>query len=460
MRLLPRTLFGRLLLLLMSGLIIAQSLGIAIQLYDRGQVLHRAVGSHIAQRIGGLVELLETLPDTERPRLVSALNVPPMRMSLDIPWRDHIADANSRVPFLLTLLRRYLPPGHALRVEIEDAPTFFWRQRDDRAAQRPFRHGRPHHRHMVNSKTFLVQVKLDDGAVLTFSQQVPEEVFTWPYRLLLNLLILLLSVTALSILAVHWLTRPLAFLANAATELGRDIQRPPLVETGPLEVRQAARAFNTMQTRLIRYIRDRSRVLAAVSHDLKTPITRLRLRSELLDDATLKEKFQSDLDAMEIMVQATLDYMRGTESQEAVAPIDINALLESLQDDANETGANVTLQGTARTPFPGRPLALKRCLMNLLDNALHFGKQASIAVKDDTDRLVITIQDSGPGIPNAELEQVFAPFYRLEGSRGRHTGGTGLGLGIARNIARAHGGELTLRNRDQGGLEARVELPR
>jgi signal transduction histidine kinase len=296
--------------------------------------------------------------------------------------------------------------------------------------------------------------------VLSLGQQVPKEVFSWPYRLLLILLVLLLSVAILSILAVHWLTRPLTFLANAATDLGRDIQRPPLKETGPLEVRQAAKAFNTMQTRLIRYIRDRSRVLAAVSHDLKTPITRLRLRSEMLEDPALKEKFQADLDAMETMVQATLDYMRGTESQETVAPIDINALLESLQDDANETGAQVTLQGTAQTPYPGRPMALKRCLMNLLDNAIMYGKQASITVKDDAQQVVISIQDSGPGIPDAELEHVFAPFYRLEGSRGRHTGGTGLGLGISRNIARAHGGELTLRNRVQGGLEAQVELPR
>ncbi len=383
MRLLPRTLFGRLLLLLMSGLIIAQSIGVAIQLYDRGQVLHRAVGGHIAQRIGALVELLETLPETERHRLVDALSLPLILMSLDIPWRDQMADASDQIPFLVTLLRRYLPPGHALRVEIKDAPVLPWR-RDD-TVQRPFRHRHPHHRRMLASKTFLVQVQLTDGAVLTVGQQVPEEVFSWPYRLLLILLILLLSVAALSVLAVHWLTRPLAFLANAATELGRDIQRPPLKETGPLEVRQAARAFNTMQTRLIRYIRDRSRVLAAVSHDLKTPITRLRLRSELLDDAKLKEKFQSDLDAMETMVQATLDYMRGTESREMVAPIDINALLESLQDDASETGSQVELHGTVKTPFPGRPLALKRCLMNLLDNALHYGGQASIAVKDETE---------------------------------------------------------------------------
>lgn len=458
MRLIPRTLFGRLLLLLMSGLIVAQSIGIAIQLYDRGQVLHRAVGGHIAQRIGALVDLLQTLPEAERRRLVDALNLPPMFMSLDIPWRDQVADASDQIPFLVTLLRRYLPPNHRFRVEIEDAPMLSWESHNP--GQRPWRHWRRHQGHMLAGRTFLVQVQLGDGAVLSVGQRVPKEVFTWPYRLLSILLILLLSVAGLSVLAVHWLTRPLALLANAATELGRDIQRPPLQETDPLEVRQAARAFNTMQTRLIRYIRDRSRVLAAVSHDLKTPITRLRLRSELLEDPKLKEKFQADLDAMEAMVQATLEYMRGSESQEAVVPIDINALLESLQEDASETGGQVELKGNAGTPYLGRPIALKRCLGNLLDNALHYGKQASICLTDHADRLVITIQDSGPGIPETELEQVFAPFYRLEGSRGRHSGGTGLGLGIARNIARAHGGELTLHNRAEGGLEARVELPR
>jgi signal transduction histidine kinase len=321
-------------------------------------------------------------------------------------------------------------------------------------------HHRRHHAWLRNTRAFLVQVKLQDGSVVTFHQRLPEEVFAWPYKLLLILLVLLISVAALAVLAVRWLTRPLTLLATAATELGRNIHRPPLVETGPLEVRRAASAFNTMQTRLIRYLQDRSRILAAVSHDLKTPITRLRLRTELLDDETLRAKFQSDLDAMETMVQATLDFMRGTEVKEAVVAIDIAALLETLQEDARDTGGEVRIQGALRAPFQGRPLALKRCLSNLVDNALHYGKQALISVTDGPERLVIGIRDTGPGIPEAELERVFEPFYRLEGSRSRHTGGTGLGLGIARNIARAHGGELTLRNRQQGGLEARLELPR
>jgi signal transduction histidine kinase len=163
---------------------------------------------------------------------------------------------------------------------------------------------------------------------------------------------------------------------------------------------------------------------------------------------------------MEAMVQATLDYMRGTEVREALVPVDIDALLESLQEDMRATGGEVSLQGKARTPLQGHPLALKRCLTNLVDNAIHYGRCALIRVEDSAERLVIVIGDEGPGIPAVELEKVFEPFYRLEGSRSRHTGGTGLGLGIARNIARAHGGDLTLRHGAQGGLEAVLELPR
>jgi signal transduction histidine kinase len=460
MRLLPRSLFGRLLLLLMGGLILAQLLSAAIQLYDRGQVLHRAFGADIAQRIAALVNLLDTLPIGERRRLVAALDLPPTRISMDLPWQPDASATPSQIPLPLTaLLRRYLPGDRPLWVEINDGnPPPFAEQRPDQTL--PYRHRRGWYARDLEGKEFVVQVGLSDGGIVTFRHHLPEEVFSWPYRLLLILLILLISVALLAALAVRWLTRPLALLANAATELGRDIQRPPLDETGPLEVQRAARAFNTMQTRLIRYIQDRGRVLAAVSHDLKTPITRLRLRTELLEDETLKEKFQADLNEMQSMVQATLDFMRGTEHNEPVTLMDINALLESLQEDARDRGGEIHIQGVAQVPFRSRPLALKRCLTNLVDNALHYGQRAFIQVEDKLDRLSITIADAGPGIPEAELERVFEPFYRLEGSRSRHTGGTGLGLGIARNIARAHGGELTLANRRGGGLEARLELPR
>jgi len=452
MRLVPHSLFGRLLLFLMTGLIAAQLLSASILLYDRGQALNRMVGIHAAQRIASLVALLDTLPEAERQQVVYAVDVPPMRVSLALPWQTLEDNEHWQGGLLEELLRRQLPerPLQAAITDVAPPPP----------DQPPPGHHRFRHAHALAGKNFYVQVRLQDGGTVTFRHQLPEEVLTWPYRLLLILLVLLVSVAALSALAVRWLTRPLNRLATAAAELGRDIQRPPLPETGPLEVSRAARAFNTMQTRLIRYIRDRNRILAAVSHDLKTPITRLRLRAELLDDEEIKTKFQGDLDEMEKMVQATLDFMRGAENQEAVAPVDINALLESLQENAAETGGEVRLAGAVRTPFRGRPLALKRCLTNLVDNALQYGQRAIIQVDDRAAQLTIVVRDEGPGLPEAELEKVFEPFYRRESSRSRNTGGTGLGLGIARNIARAHGGELTLRNAPEGGLAAVLELPR
>jgi signal transduction histidine kinase len=215
-----------------------------------------------------------------------------------------------------------------------------------------------------------------------------------------------------------------------------------------------------MQARLAGYIRDRTRVLAAMSHDLKTPITRLRLRAELLGDPLMREKFTRDLDEMESMVGATLDFLRGQESGEPAQPVDVMALLESLQADLRETGGTMEIGGTAIRPYPGAPQALKRCLANLVENAVKYGRSARVTVDDSATHLVIRVQDDGPGLPPAELEKVFDPFYRVEGSRSRDTGGTGLGLTIARGIAEAHGGRLSLRNREEGGLEAKLELPR
>jgi signal transduction histidine kinase len=259
---------------------------------------------------------------------------------------------------------------------------------------------------------------------------------------------------------VRWATRPLKALADAADELGRNIDRAPMPETGPVEVTRAARAFNTMQQRLAGHIRERTATLAAMSHDLKTPVNRLRLRAELLDDTELKKKISQDLEEMESMIRGTLEFMRGGQSAEQARPVDVNALLESLQADAQDTGAEVAVEGMATAPYAGRPQALKRCLGNLLDNAVKYGGSATMIVDDAPNRLIIRVRDRGPGIPELELERVFEPFYRLEASRSRDTGGTGLGLSIARQIAQLHGGTLILRNIKEGGLEAVLTLPR
>ena len=471
MRWLPQSLFGRLLLFLAGGLIVTQLLSVAILLQDRDQALYHAIGGHVAQRIAAIVNLLDTLDDSERQRLVTALDLPPTRISLELPWETIEPDERYHTALFRGLLQRQLGPDRPFQLEIADelppppppAERPRWLDPEQPPRQRGWTDRPPRwrmHAMMMGLRNFIVQVRLRDDATVTFQQVLPEEVIAWPARLLLILLVLLVSVAILAALAVRALTRPLAVLADAAGELGRDIRRPPLDEAGPLEVRRAARAFNTMQERLIRYIEDRDRILAALSHDLKTPITRLRLRAELLDEAPLREKFLADLDDMQRMAQASLDFLRGGEDSEPIAPVDINSLLESLQEDAEDVGHEVGITGATRQPLRCRPLALKRCLTNLVDNALKYGQRAEIAVTDTPTRLTLSVRDRGPGIPAAELERVFEPFYRLESSRSRDTGGTGLGLSIARNIARAHGGELTLRNHPQGGLEAVLELPR
>jgi signal transduction histidine kinase len=256
------------------------------------------------------------------------------------------------------------------------------------------------------------------------------------------------------------ITRPLADLAKAADAVGRGTAVQPLRERGARELKRATRAFNAMQERLNRYLDSRTRVLAAMSHDLRTPITRLRLRVESIEDEALRARCVEDLDEMTRMVSGALSLFRGLNDDEMAVAVEINALLEELQRRYREVNANVTIEGRAAAPFSGKPLALKRCLGNLVDNALQYGGNATIAVTDSDEELTIRVLDDGPGIPEAELDRVFEPFYRLESSRNRATGGTGLGLSIARDVAQAHGGSLSLANRSSGGLEAKLVLPR
>jgi signal transduction histidine kinase len=272
--------------------------------------------------------------------------------------------------------------------------------------------------------------------------------------LLVVVLVIALYVTASSI------TRPLSNLVRAAEGVGRNVRQPKLEEKGARELQDAARAFNTMQDRLHRYLDSRTRVLAAMSHDLKTPLTRLRLQVETtLEDPAIQARFSKELDEMESMVRGALALFRGLDDDETLAPIDINALVTTLQSEFTEMGADVTADGKAGQPFTGKPQALKRCLTNLVANAVKFGTRAKIIVEDH-EALLIRVRDEGPGIPTEELERVFEPFYRVESSRNRDTGGTGLGLSIARDVAQAHGGSLIAQNLPGRGLEALLVLPR
>jgi protein-histidine pros-kinase len=269
----------------------------------------------------------------------------------------------------------------------------------------------------------------------------------------------LFALTVAALFGARMLARPIQRLGHAAAELGTDLNRPPIAETGTAEARQAARVFNQMQQRIRQNVEERGRFLAAVSHDLRTPLTRMKLRVERLQEDAARDKLREDIAEMAAMLNATLSYLRDEASAEPWQLLDVTALLESMVEDAVEAGEVVAVSGHA-APLLTRPVALRRCLSNLLQNALRYGHSARIGIDDTKALLTIEIRDAGPGIPEDQMEAVFQPFVRLENSRNRSTGGVGLGLAIAREAATQCGGTLTLENAPGGGLTARLALKR
>ena len=466
MRLLPRSLFGRLMLVLASGLIVAQLLSAAINLVERDSVLVRASGMQPAQRIADIVTLLDSLSPAERERIVGILNVPPLVVSLDRPpvrrglgcdgrgaRRDVFRGAARRAG-----RRPAASGGHARHAAGMGA------RRRTRARSRShgrWTDGRTRHAPISPGRRLVPDPGPPAGRNLgDVRHPGRQESATLPWRVLLTLAILLAAVLLLSYVAVRWVTRPLHLLATAADELGRDINRPPLPEGGPLEVSRAARAFNTMQTRLVRFIDERTRLLTAMSHDLKTPLTRMRLRAELLEDEDLREKFETDLLEMEAMVTQTLEFMRGLSNREPTQLVDIMGLLESLQADNEAMGRTVTIDGRVTRPWT-RSTATAQALPLESDRQRGPLRQAG----GDPGR-----GRSRPADPSTCATTV--PEYRKPRSRkcsSRSIGSKARAAAkpaerdsassIARNIAQAHGGDVRLRNHEGGGLEAILTLP-
>jgi signal transduction histidine kinase len=304
-----------------------------------------------------------------------------------------------------------------------------------------------------------VTVTLPDGGRVMFRTPAPLPAPPLPRQIFVELGVLTVLLGLVLFVMARTITRPLRELANAADAVGRGANHPPLAEKGARELRRATRAFNTMQERLRRYLESRTRVVAAMSHDLRTTLTRLRLRAESIENDELRARFSADLDEMSQMVQGALGLFRGLNDEEPLDTVDVDALLETLRLEFAELGASVVINGRTHGPLSARPLALKRCLTNLLHNAIKYGTRATVHIADGED-LVIRIRDEGPGIPAESLNQVFEPFFRIEPSRNRDTGGTGLGLSIARDIAQAHGGSIVLRNLAGRGLEVALTLPR
>ena len=426
----PRTLFARLALILVVGLALAQTFSFLLTMRERDDSMTHMMVGYVEREVASSVALLDHLPPDERAAWLPRL----ARRS----YTFILGPGETGAPLDAALSERFARSigegiGKRYPLTVNAVPG--------------------------DRERFQVHLRLSDGSPLTIDMRpmVGTPLSGWlPLVLVLQLIVL----GGCCWLAVRLATGPLKRLANAADTLGPDLKAERLPESGPEEVARAAKAFNAMQDRVSTYMTQRMQILAAITHDLQTPITRMRLRVDVMDDEAAGAKLQQDLKEMESLVKEGVTYARTLHgTNEAPRRIDPDALFESIVDDYLDAGQSVTLRGNIAGALMAPPQALKRVVGNLVDNAIKYSGAAEIEVATRNDgRAVIAVLDRGPGIPAESLEAVFEPFVRLEGSRNRQTGGTGLGLAIARQLTLAMDASLTLHHREGGGLEARLVI--
>ena len=432
-------------LVLLLGLACVQGAGLLIHALDRVQLQRLGEGRDLGQRVAGIYGAVVAAPPEQ--------------------WEQAAGRADAGADMQVGL------EAAAPRDELGPAP------RDEQQMIRPFlRFGfvpaalRPRQivvRGGMARGLVIFGLRLPDGRWLDVRATVPPARPWHSPGFLAAFLLMTAAAAALTLWAVRRLTAPVRDLAAAAERLGRDVNAPPLPEDGPAEVASAAVAFNTMAARIRRFVDDRTFLLTAIGHDLRTPITRLKLRAEWMEDEEQRRKMLSDLDELEAMVAATLAFGRDTAATEPVVALDLAVLLRTVLDeagDAHRAAAALSYEGPEHLTVQARPMGFKRAFANLVGNALAYGGGARVVLAGPEGGakggdVCVRVEDGGPGLAQDQLERVFEPFYRVEASRNRETGGTGLGLPIARNILRAHGGDVTLANRAGGGLVATVRLP-
>ena len=430
-----RSLFARLMFIWLAGIALVLSVSFSLFIGERDRVGRDALFESLAQEIAAAVHILDRLPLNERYTWINELGGRRLRLTF-APPHGQIQPLDRTHPLYASLEEAL--PGRTIEV--------FTLQRHE------------------GFRPLVATVTLADGTKLSarlfgFGREQMKGPPHPPFdRLLAGLGALVGGVTLLTWFAVRVATRPLSRMAAAARALGENPERSPMSTTGPIEVAQAATAFNQMQQRILDHVTERTRILAAISHDLQTPITRLRLRAEMIDEDTLRSRIQADLDAMQALIREGLAYARSMEVSSPPQPVDLHSLAEALCDDAADMGWQVSLSGTIPTPCLAQPITLRRALWNLIENGIKFGEKVDIVLSTSNTRAQIEIRDHGPGLPNTEWEKVFEPFYRTEASRNRETGGTGLGLAIVRNLLKAQGGTVSLQNHPEGGLMATVQL--
>ena len=424
----PRTLASRLALIFFTGLVLAYGLSFGLQAYERYISSRSMMLSNLEQDVATSVAILDRLPAAERAAWLPRLERRTYRYHLD-QGQDGQAMPTSDPPMAAESIVKAI--GDDFRLTFQEIPG-------------PNAH-------------FQVHLNLADGAPLTIDvTPTPVPIARWlPVVLLIQLAVLLLCTW----LAVRLAIGPLTRLSQAVDNLDPDKPGVQLDESGPREVKYAAVAFNALQARIAAYLKERMQLLAAISHDLQTPITRMKLRVEVMDEGVEKDKLSHDLDAIEHLVREGVAYARSMDiNTEAPCRINLDAFLDSLVFDYQDSGALVERHGYDDGLLETRLHALRRVLVNLVDNALKFAGKAQLEVSREPGCTRIRILDDGPGIPEDELNEVLKPFYRVESSRNRSTGGTGLGLAIAQQLTQAMGGRLTLSNRQGGGLCAQIEL--
>ncbi|MEN0073758.1 MAG: ATP-binding protein [Paracraurococcus sp.] len=440
----PRSLAGRTALVLLLALTVVQAAGLTIHALDRVDLQRFAQAREISQRSISAWRTVVLAPPDRRAQMLAEMELP---SSLSATLDDRPLARPDQPPMPLSVLR-------LLRLDLFANSPPRYRPRAIITAWEPA------------GPSFIASLRLPSGEWLNLHISLPPPRPWHSETFLIAFVAMTLAAGLLILWAVRRLTFPVRALAEAADRLGRDVNAPPMPEQGPAEVARAAHAFNTMAERIRRFVSDRTQMLAAIGHDLRTPITRLRLRAEFMDDDEQRRKMLADLDEMEAMVAATLAFARDDAAAEPTVAVDIAALCRTVLDEAADArpdlAEDIAYRGPERLTAPARPVALKRAIANLVGNALAYGGAARLGLSppEGPGRPIrLAVEDDGPGIPPEELEAVFQPFRRLETSRNRETGGTGLGLPIARNIFRAHGGDVVLRNRPEGGLAALATLP-
>ncbi len=447
---------AQLVILILGALVIAQAVSLWLFVDERSLAIRAALGFEAAGRAANVVRLLEEAPPDLAASIVRAANSPLVRFdlapdpSVTMPDHHHADYIETRVR---ALLDDSLSRDIRVNLKETDVPVHPIPNLSSQMAEM--------HQEMMRGRMQAVEMTLSialaGGQWLNVATRFERPPLQWP---LFSFLTFGLT-AALILVAAFWfvmtrLTGPLRHLSRAADRLGRGDAVDTLPVAGPNEVRDLTRAFNRMQERLTRFIADRTRILAAVSHDLRSPLTAMRFDAELVDDDETRESLIASIDEMQMMAEATLTFAEGLAGHELSETVDLADWFEAL---AGDMVTPFELTGGPPIKVRMRPLSLRRAIRNIAENAIRYGGGATVGWRCADDELVIEVSDNGPGIPEEKLEEVFAPFYRLEASRSLETGGHGLGLAIARAIVRGHGGDIRLKNRPGGGLTAAISIP-